>query len=549
MSTQFRSRIKTVAFYGEEESAEGGCCLPDGTKISATISECNKQGGYFQLGELDTIQCPDRGLTGTCCACNYIKEFNGDFNSFLDAIQSEQGYATYYNQSGQNIIDDGFDTRTFGIKENTSQCECNRYGGNWFYGPLSEITQIKNLCGDLGRDTRVPGSCCHQLVNDDGTLGDVVCTNICTSLECGNLATTDYTPQYGGTRIPDTHTVCGRSYNGNEDGALGCSDGDGSVGEQEQQIVPREDVVGSCYEINLKNNNFEHSCSRKTEKGCDNVNGFWPDKSISCDGTSGGLYAPNKSTGSFIVTPPSVKSTDITLPSVGEEYQGGIYIGTYEPGHSVISYRNERTKSLTNDIARNYGYGQQLGKWALVLYPRFYGDPANTVTLTTRTLYRTFEFSDKKKAYPTSYYDGFYNTYGNNKDYLGPRSQLYNDIRSLTKNGFNDWYIPSIDELSFIHKNLTKTVLYEKVNKTTRESKAVLPGYFGTNIMSSTFYSSKDISNPESSILGDQIINGKTYMWGQNFAYDANINNYGLRFYIDRTTPLSVPLVRRILIT
>ena len=159
------------------------------------------------------------------------------------------------------------------------------------------------------------------------------------------------------------------------------------------------------------------------------------------------------------------------------------------------------------------------------------------------------EPSDKKKAYPTSYYDGFYNTYGNNKDYLGPRSQLYNDIRSLTTKGFNDWYIPSIDELSFIHKNLSKTVLYDKVNATERASKIILPGYFGTNIMSSTFYSSKDRSDQESSILGRQIIGNKSYLWGQNFAYDANINNYGLRFYIDRTTPLSVPLVRRILIT
>jgi len=545
MSTQFRSRIKTVAFYGEEESSQGGCCLPDGTKISATVSECNKQGGYFQLGELDTIQCPDRGLTGTCCACSYIKEHDGNFDTFLDALDSgEAGYNTYYLQSGQGILDQDLNPKRFGIKENASQCECNRYGGNWFYGPLSEITQLKNLCNDYGTDVRVPGSCCHRTTNSDEDL----CVNICTSLECGNLATPDYTPQYGGTRENDTHTLCGRVYNGNDPAS--CETGDGSDGgQQEQQRLPREDVVGSCYEISITNNIFKHTCSRKTESDCDKVNGFWPDQSLSCDGSNGGLYPPTKSSGSLIVDPPSVSSDTITTPNIGEEYQGGIYIGTFEPGQSQISYRNERTNSLTSDTARDYGYGQQSGKWAIILDPRFYGDPSDVTLLSERTSYRAMEPSDKKKAYPTSYYDGFYNTYGNNKDYLGPRSQLYNDIRSLTTKGFNDWYIPSIDELSFIHKNLSKTVLYDKVNATERASKIILPGYFGTNIMSSTFYSSKDKSDQESSILGRQIIGNKSYLWGQNFAYDANINNYGLRFYIDRTTPLSVPLVRRILIT
>ena len=539
MSTQFRSRIKTVGFYDGEESAVGGCCLPDGTKILTTISDCNKQSGYFQNTEdINLIQCPDRGLVGACCACSYIKQNQVDYDAFINSITESGPDSLYYSSSGSDV--QGLESR-FGVKDSVSQCECNRLGGNWFYGPLSDVTRLKNLCNSYGTDVRVPGSCCHE----DPITGDIICKDICTSLECGNLSTTDYTTQYGGTREPDTHTLCSNVYNNNDSPTcVGSGDDDG----QEEGLAGSESLAGSCYEITLKNDKFLHSCSRKTESDCDAVNGFWPVNSSLCDGTNGGLYPPEKSSGSLIVTPPSRKSSEMTLPTTGTEYQGGIYIGAFEPGASTISYRNQKTKSLSTDTARDYGYGQQLGKWALILHPRFYGDPSDVSRLSTRTLYRSISQSDKKKSYPTSYYDGFYNTYGNNLDYLGPRSQLYNDIRSLTKNGFNDWYIPSIDELSFINQNLTKTVIYDKVNKTERLSKIILPGYFGTNIMSSTFYSSKDTSNPESKTLGRQVINYKTYLWGQNFAYDANINNYGLRFYLDRTTPLSVPLVRRILI-
>ena len=52
MSTQFRSRIKTVVDYSANAAATGGCCLPDGTKLTGdniTINECNRQNGFYSV--------------------------------------------------------------------------------------------------------------------------------------------------------------------------------------------------------------------------------------------------------------------------------------------------------------------------------------------------------------------------------------------------------------------------------------------------------------------------------------------------------------------
>ena len=548
MSTQFRSRIKTVGVYGEEESALGGCCLPDGSKIETTVSDCNNRNGFFQLGNPDDLQCPDRGLTGACCACNYISTYYGNFESFLDDITANTTNSYFYLKSGSDALADADGTLKYGVKNNVSQCECNRLGGNWFYGDLSKITELKNLCNDYGTDVRVPGSCCHE----DTNTGDIICTEICTSRECGNLATANYpTPIYGGINSGTINpTLCDRTYNGNAPAF--CSAGDSTDGNgQEQQRLPGESTESACYTLKLVNGVLTHTCKKTTESACRELGGYWPDltdSGINECGTSSGLYTPTHLSGSLIVKYPELSSTEVSLPAIGTEFQGGIYVGLFETGTSTISYRNNKTNVLTNDRVRDYGYGTT-GKWALILYPRFYGDPSDITTLKKRTLYRMTSTGEKNVTAPASYFDGFFNTYGNGRDYLGYKSELFNDIRSLTTNGFNDWYIPSIDELSFVHKNLTKTVIYGKVNKTNRASKMILPSYFGTNIMSSTLYTSKERNGDQSETLGTQVINHKSYLWAQNFAFDATINNYGSRFYIDRKTPLSVPLVRRILIT
>ena len=523
MSTQFRSRIKTVGVYGDQESSLGGCCLPDGSKIETTVSDCNQRNGYFQLGDPDQLQCPDRGLTGACCACNYISTHYGDFQTFLDDITANTTNSTFYLTTGAAALADEDGSLKYGVKNNVSQCECNRLGGNWFYGDLSKITELKNLCNDYGTDVRVPGSCCHE----NSSTGEIICSNVCTSRECGNLATVDYpTPQYGGINSGSSEpTLCDRTYNGTPPAF--CSSGDSSDGNgQEQQRLPRDQIESACYTIQLVDGVLTHSCTKTTESACRELNGFWPDFSdngINVCQTESGLYAPTHTSGSLTVKYPEVSSSDISLPAIGTEYQGGIYVGLFETGKSTISYRNNKTNVLTTDVARNYGYGNT-GKWALILYPRFYGDPEDITLLKQRTLYRGNEFSDKYQTSPSSYFDGFFNTYGNGKDYLGYRSQLYTDIRSGVVNGFNDWYIPSIDELSFVHKNLTKTVIYDKVNRTTRASKMILPSYFGTNIMSSTLYTSKERNGDQTATLGTQTINNKNYLWAQNFAFDANIN-------------------------
>jgi hypothetical protein len=124
MSTQFRSRIKTVVDYSASASAAGGCCLPDGTKLAGnvTINECNQQRGFFRAGDPTTLQCPDRGLTGCCCSCSYIREQEGNFDTFLGTVLSPNAddSTVYHAQPVGDNLDEYVDTKTMLLNANAS---------------------------------------------------------------------------------------------------------------------------------------------------------------------------------------------------------------------------------------------------------------------------------------------------------------------------------------------------------------------------------------------------------------------------------------------
>ena len=201
MSTQFRSRIKSAVTYAQENGATGACCLPDGYKLSGddvTFYTCNQQNGFFRQGDPDLLQCPDRGLTGCCCACSNIRDQYGSFDDFLradfDNVFSEN--TPYYGNAsalGDNV-------NTLGLKDNVTQCECFNRRGKWFYGKCNEIGQIQSLCGHYNNiitnkelyDVRFPAACCHGSSGDPGSLE---CTEVCTEKECSDLAV-------GGEELP-----------------------------------------------------------------------------------------------------------------------------------------------------------------------------------------------------------------------------------------------------------------------------------------------------------------------------------------------------------
>jgi len=542
MSTQFRSRIKTVIDYGQNESATGGCCLPDGSKLeNTTIIECNTQNGFFRQGEAANLPCPDRGLTGCCCACSYVREQDGDFEDFIDmAVGENPLQSIYYNQ------DTSYPANTGGIKDNITQCECNSLKGKWFYGKCEDINSIAAFCGSVvsGTDVRMPAACCHSYETIDETI--VECTNVCTNSECSAYYNEGFSNVYYGTDAAGSGAICSQPYNGID--PPNCSESLNPQGRQQQATESSIfDEVFPCFTLEVVDGVYTHKCSQRTPKECYDVNGFqyprYSDSTINlCSDST--VYTPSRGKGSLRVTPPSAPSS--AIPEIGTAFQGGIFAGVFEPGVSTISRRTKKGTEILAEKSRRSGNGTNKKKWAIIYSFRPYGDYTNTNDF-SRYKKRMVTTSEKYIPTPTSFYDGFYNTYGDGGSFSGISSILFSEIRSYVKYGFSDWYVPSIDELSFIFKN--QSLLFTR-NERLREtvSRNYMRNLYGpiefSNMMSSTLYTEKD-NLGISYDLDDQIIGSRGYLYAQNMS-GSTINNNGLIYKADRRQLLVVPLCRRI---
>jgi hypothetical protein len=572
MSTQFRSRIKTVINYASNESATGGCCLPDGTKLtdSVTINECNRLNGFFRAGDPITLQCPERGLTGCCCACSYIREQEGDFDNFLSTVigNGPSDSTEYHAQpEGENL-------NVYGYKDNVTQCECYTRQGKWFFGKCNEVSDTVNLCGSVENQTdiRVPASCCHGTTTDD-----VQCDNVCTSKECSDFtAATGGISIYSGTEVGGNGSLCDYDYIEPPRlcGAAANNPQERSYSNEQEYNPVRQarNRKYPCFELTTNNSVLEYNCSQKTPDECYESKGYqYPsdatvvddqysrvsDNFYSCSDVSSLMYPPLRGQGSLRVTPPTIPSNS-TLPSLGDHYQGGIFMGTFMPGSPINPRGSSIKRILGNKLetvqAKGDGSGTNKKRWLLIYSYRPYGlHDVDSQLLPIGGVgdykKQMNSFSEPPLESPTSFYDGFFNTHGDGGKYGGYNSSLFENIRSMTFNGFNDWYVPSIDELSFLYFQfpLVRSDVYNNVltNNSIFGSLSLTKEL--KNTMSSTLYSSNDkLGKPDET--SGQIINGRGYVYVQNMNRDANKSKMGLVYKEDRRTKLTVPLVRRIYI-
>jgi len=138
------------------------------------------------------------------------------------------------------------------------------------------------------------------------------------------------------------------------------------------------------------------------------------------------------------------------VPQIGQYYQGGIYIGTF----SVIKNSESTVFGNTNTgdgnpyKARSSNSFNTIGKWILI---------ADDEDLEFEM---SFNESDEAPAnINVSYSDGLYNTQNNTE------TQLFKIIKNYKKNGFQDWYLPSQDELAFYFNNIKlDTETYKQAN-------------------------------------------------------------------------------------
>jgi hypothetical protein len=554
MSTQFRSRIKTVVDYSASASAAGGCCLPDGTKLAGnvTINECNQQRGFFRAGDPTTLQCPDRGLTGCCCSCSYIREQEGNFDTFLGTVLSPNAddSTVYHAQPAGDNLDE------YGYKDNVTQCECFNRQGNWFYGKCNEVQNLTSLCGSVEQqtDVRVPAACCH------GTEANgIECDNVCTAKECSDFTdstTTDGSSVYYGDEVGGDGSLCAWTYI--TDPALCGSAVNNTERQSYESENPRSEAINRlhpCFTLITNNNQLEFHCSTKTSKDCYNLKGYqYPSGNdfYSCSDVSSLMYPPQRGSGSLRVNPPTISSS-VVIPSIGDHYQGGIYIGTFMPGgvNSKPSVIKRRINDKLEEVGvRGDGSGTNKKKWVLIYSYRSFGDlnfTAKSVRDSSIKLPMN-KIGEAALTQPTSFYDGFFNTYGDGGGYGGYNSKLFEDVRSLVFNGFNDWYIPSIDELSLIYKNYKLHYpIYHNPNSKYITWNGIPPQAQFKNMMSSTLYSTNDKLGKSDQISG-QLVGGRGYVYVQNMRDDGAGTRPGLVYKADRRTKLTIPLVRRIYI-
>ena len=115
--SQNHGRIKTIVNYSDYLNATGYCCEITGERTVNTMSSCFASSGYFiPLEAGEEVECPDLGPVGCCCACKYTTKNTGTEEDWLNP------------ESGGN---QGIFGKSNGLRENTSQCACQKAGGNW----------------------------------------------------------------------------------------------------------------------------------------------------------------------------------------------------------------------------------------------------------------------------------------------------------------------------------------------------------------------------------------------------------------------------------
>lgn len=529
-SVQFRSRVKSVIDFGPDLKNVGTCCFTDGSSQSLSFYECFSQNGTFIAGENAT--CPDQGDIGTCYACAY-----------LTAAQKQQVIDT----NGAILTSNP----TWGTREVT-RCECNRLGGQ--FGATGDPNYPN-------RDARIPKACCSLEYNANNFPIGITCENVCSPKECSLKGIVKYsfgaccdllgnTCTYGPiTDCPinsPTHkfyensqctpNICltGQSssqvprhypvYTANKlCSEVNCSTSTLSFNSYSSMILGQDSQfgfdIGPCYELVELGSGLTYNCDLKVLHEC---NGYWVPPSLSdnillCDNEYK-PQAPLKSAGR-VIEPEFMKESDFDSLNlnIGDEYKGGYYIGKYSVDSTVYGSLNftDAEERYYEDVYPRDEYK----KWVLIV------DFADYV----------FSVMDRGEldfsAPKTSPVDGFYNCYGNKKDFSGINTRSLNTVINTQKNGFMDFYVPSIVELYYLTNTIkNNTGLFNKLS-------------INSNLTSSTIF----FEDLTSSNTGKYNFDGTVFTYGQNL----NINDFrfGKTSLVPGYQKYYVRLFRKIILT
>jgi hypothetical protein len=510
MSIQFRSRVRSVFDFGKELKQAGKCCFSDGTSSSITFFECFSQGGQF-FTDPNTV-CPSPSEKGHCCACAYLNE--DERQSILNNLPFDITNPFYINN-------------TFGIQTNITQCECNRIGGNWIAStnPISSTLCRRDVLIDgLQKtiDVRIPNACCTLIIQDGFPVG-MSCQHVCGERECANLAIVESGPNdpfvdtvFTANKVCTRNIVAGVA-------PVTCSSTPVTSRLTTASSAFEDQSFGPCFELQEADGEYSYTCSLTPSFMC---NGYWIDPAtISSDvAFCNHPFAPDpptQTTGYINPSQYTQEEFDALGLVPGDEFQGGIYLGIFKPKKpnatnpsKVYGALNFSTpQSMFVDVTDESPYT----KWALIV---------NKTSLETSLL--TDE--DGNTNTNTSYYDGYINCYGEPSVSSPITSRTINSTAGIQRNGFIDYYIPSIIEMMFLAEQYR--------NNTSLSDVLDINGFY----CSTTFFSDRYSAQFPN---GQNIFNNLNFLYGINLSNNENFGKSTL-YGINRTVRLM--LFRRIVI-
>lgn len=519
MSIQFRSRIRSVFDYGKELKKIGKCCFTDNTSSSLTFLECFKAGGQFFSDS--NFPCPQASDIGYCCACSYTDE---GFRSLM--------FQSLPYDPDVNALQQVYRSAP-GIRPNITKCECDRIGGKWtanidldnyvsvFYACQKQISYNGNF---FFTDARIPSACCSLVIENNTPVG-VTCEHVCNNIECANKVLTqgNQSPDPFADSVYNPNQLCQFSTVAGIPPAV-CNNNITTSKMLTSTSAFSDTNHGACYELTLNNDVYSYNCSLTPKFKCTD---YWIDPELTNEEV---VYCehkykpktPTKTSGylnPIVYTETEFNSLNLT---VGQEFQGGIYIGTFQPLKSKTSNSSQVFGALNfstpQSIRVPVSDESKYKKWAIIVNKNYIETPLITD-------------GDFNSIYESSYYDGYLNCYGEPQKYTSINSKTILSITGIIRNGFADYYIPSIVEMMFFAEQL-------KSNK-------IISDIFNLNkiFTSTTFFTDKYSSkNP----TGQNTFDGNHFLYSMSFQTGKN---YGKSTIVGINSIVNLMLFRRLIIS
>lgn len=513
MTIQFRSRIRSVFDYGKDLKKIGKCCFTNDTSEQLTFLECFRAGGQFYTDP--NASCPLASDLGNCCACAYTSQ---SFRASLALAGTYTG-----NPTQQPFFSSD------GVLSNITKCECDRVGGVWT--PANSLPNYYNICRknivyngqNFVTDARIPNACCY-LQLENGSPTGVICENVCTQRECANKVIAE-----SGPADPFVDSV----YNENQQCTSSFITGIPPVTCSTNPITNRmltstlafsDNNHGPCYSLTNVNGEYSYNCSLTPEFQC---NDYWIDPTLTGNEVEycNHKYKPKTPTKTSDYLNPIIYSknefNNLNLIP-GQEFQGGIYIGVFEPlkprtSSSSIVYGSlnfSEPQSITIPVSDESSYT----KWAIIV---------NKTYINTNLIYA----DDINISTTSSYYDGYANCYGEPGKLGAINSKTISSITGVIRNGFADYYIPSIIEMMFFAKQILGN---EKISTLFDINKI---------FTSTTFFTDK---------YSTQQPTGKNTFDGNSFLYSTSFQtgqNFGKSTLVGINSKVNLMLFRRLIIS